>query len=252
MIQFTAIIPTFNEEDNIEAAIRSVAFASEIIVLDSESTDRTIEIAKSLGCKIFFRPFDNYSSQKAYGLALASNDWVLMLDADERIPENLKNEILILLESDPGESAFYFKRKNFFMGKEIKFSGWQNDKVIRLLRKSKCRFNGKPVHEGIISEGKTGILKNQMEHYTCKNLNVYIRKIERYAELQASELTDSSKRITAFHLYLKPAFRFFRHYILLLGFRDGFEGFTIARIHSYGVFLRYAILKQMRASKNRQ
>lgn len=245
-MKLTAIIPTLNEEHNIEAAIGSVQFADEIIVVDSFSTDRTIEIARKFDCIIVEHPFENYSAQKNFALGLATHDWVLMLDADERISDALRDEMGAILDSGPADVAFYVRRRNFFMGCEIRFSGWQNDKVIRLFRKSKNRYNNKPVHEGVESDGSTGILENELTHYTYKNLDNYIGKLNHYADLQAREFGLKTGRITLYHLLLKPCFRFFRHYILKQGFRDGFPGFAISYLQAYAVFLRYTKMRLLR------
>jgi len=248
-MNLTAIIPTFNEEANIEAAIGSVSFAREIIVIDSYSTDKTVEIARSLNCKIMQREFDNFSSQKNHAIRKASNEWVLLLDADERISPELKNEILHTLKSEPEYDAYWIYRNNFFMGREIHYSGWQNDKVIRLFRKSTCRYNGLPVHEEIATIGNTGFLKNRLNHFTYKNFDNYLGKLNRYAWLQAAEYDKKVKRITFFHLFIKPGVRLFRHYLLKQGFRDGFAGLVIAWLQSYAVFTRYIKLWLIRHNK---
>jgi glycosyltransferase involved in cell wall biosynthesis len=242
----TAIIPTLNEESNIRAAIESVDLADEIIVIDSCSTDNTAEVAEKMGCKVFIHPFDNFSSQKNRAIDLALNDWVLLLDADERITPELREEIRQVLSSDHNFDAFWVFRMNYFMGKEIKYSGWQNDKVIRLFRKDKCRYNGKLVHEEINAGGTVGFLKNKLIHNTYKSFDEYVDKLNHYASLQALEYGEKVGRITFYHLLLKPAFRFFRHYFLRQGYRDGFEGLAIACLQAYGVFARYAKIKLSR------
>ena len=161
MLKLSAIIPTFNEEINIEAAIQSVSFADEIIVIDSLSTDNTISIAKKHGVRILQREFDNFSNQKNYAISKATHKWVVLLDADERIGQTLREEMISVLAEEPQASAYYVYRRNYLLGREIKYSGWQNDKVIRLIERDKCKYNGKLVHEGIVTEGKIAFLKTK-------------------------------------------------------------------------------------------
>jgi glycosyltransferase involved in cell wall biosynthesis len=245
-MKLTAIIPTLNEESNIRAAIESVRFADEILVIDSFSTDRTVEIAEEMDCKVILHEFDNFSAQKNRAINQATYDWILILDADERITPELRDEITGIMDSIPVYDAYWVYRKNFFMEKEIRFSGWQNDKVIRLFRKDKCRYNGKLVHEEIESEGRIGFLKNKLIHNTYKSYDDYLGKINHYANLQALEYNAKVVSVTLFHLLLKPAFRFFRHYILRQGFRDGFVGIVIANLQAYAVFVRYVKVRLLR------
>ena len=241
-MKLTAIIPTLNEEQNIRAAIESVSFADEVLVIDSYSSDNTVEIARELGARIIIQKFENFSAQKNRAIQEATYEWIILLDADERISEELRNEITGLIVSEPEHEAYRVPRTNFFMGKEIRYSGWQHDMVVRLIKKDSCRFNGKPVHEDIETTGTTGLLKNKLLHYTFNGFDAYVDKLNRYAWLQAEELNARNCKVTVFHLFCKPAFRFFRHYIFQQGFRDGMAGLTIAWLQSYAVFTRYVKL----------
>ncbi len=234
----TAIIPTYNEEVNIKAAIESVCFAKEIVVIDSYSTDATVEIAKSMGAKVIQREFDDFSSQKNFAIAKAKYDWIFVLDADERIGEALNNELISCIK-DPEADAYRIKRRNYFAGKRIRFSGWQTDTVVRLFNKNKARYNGKIVHEEIETTGKTQLLDHYLDHYTYRDYNHYLKKVTHYADLKAQDLFKKGKRVTIFHLLLFPIFRFISHYFIRLGFLDGFQGFMIAKIQAHGVFVRY-------------
>lgn len=239
MKKITAIIPTLNEEANIEEAIKSVKFADEIIVIDSFSTDRTVELAKKHGVKAVQREFDDFSSQKNYAINLAKNDWIYILDADERITTALENELLKTVENPKGYVGFYVRRTFFFMGKRIKFSGHRRDRVVRLFLKNNCRYNGNLVHEVIKAEGKLGILKNRIDHFSYRNFDHYIVKLNRYAWLQAKQYNEKTGVLTPFHFVIKPMWRFFKHYIIQGGFRDGIPGMVISYLHSYAVFMRY-------------
>ncbi|MDG1040099.1 MAG: glycosyltransferase family 2 protein [Polaribacter sp.] len=238
-MKITAIIPTLNEEIHIENAIRSVDFADEIIVIDSFSTDQTIALAEKHNVKILQRVFDDFSTQKNYAIDLAKNDWIYILDADERVTQLLKEEILSNHIAQSDCVGFYVKRTFYFLEKKIKYSGWQRDKVVRLFHRKFCRYNGVPVHELIESNGKLGFLKGKVDHFSYRDFDHYISKLNQYAGLQAQNLYQQNKKVTAYHLFIKPPIRFFIHYIIRLGFLDGFAGFLIAKTQAYAVMTRY-------------
>ena len=238
MTKITAIIPTFNEESNIQRALDSVSFADEIIVIDSFSTDKTVAIVNESSAILIQRIFDNFSSQKNFAIEKASNDWVFLLDADETVPENLKNEILQTVISTSSFDAFYIYRSFFYKNKKLNFSGWRRDKVIRLFRKDSCRYVGK-VHEEISTNGKIGFFKGKLNHYSYKNYHQYKNKLKKYAKLQAIELLEKGLFVTPFHLFLKPFIRFFIQFIIQLGVIDGYRGFVISWLHAFGVWRRY-------------
>ncbi|NOQ91540.1 MAG: glycosyltransferase, partial [Flavobacteriaceae bacterium] len=226
--KITAIIPTFNEELNIEAAIKSVDFADEIIVIDSFSTDNTVALAKKHEVRLLQRKFDDFSSQKNYAINKVKYDWVFVLDADERISLVLKEEIKNTLKKQKDEVAYWVCRTNIYMNKEIKYSGWQNDKAIRLFKKEFCKYNGKLVHEKIVAKGKTGVLENKIKHYSYKGIDAMILKRNRYAQFQAEMLFEKGKKPNMYHFVLKPLLRFVKHYIIQLGFLDGYRGLIIS------------------------
>ena len=242
MTKITAVIPTLNEEIYIEEAIKSVHFADEIIVIDSFSTDKTIELAKKYDVKILQRVFDDFSSQKNYAINLATHNWIYILDADERLTPLLEKEILEAVKHPNKYVGFYVRRTFYFMGKKIKYSGWQRDKVIRLFKKENCKYNGSPVHERIDSKGEIGFLKHKLEHYSYRSYDHYISKMNHYSALRAKQLSEQGKKVTLFHILIKPPTRFVIHYFIRLGFLDGFEGFIIAKTQAYGVLTRYVKL----------
>jgi|TARA_B110000263_G_C15306812_1_gene510863 glycosyltransferase involved in cell wall biosynthesis len=249
MEKLTAIIPTGNEEHNIVDAIKSVAFADEIMVVDSFSSDRTIELATPLADIILQREYENSASQKNWAIPQAKHNWILLLDADERVTTKLKKEVLSSINSNTDYSAFWIKRQNYFMGKKVSFSGWQGDRVIRLFKRDENKYKNKHVHAEIISSGKIGLLKNIIIHNTFKTKEAYLQKLERYAKWQAKDYDKKIGRITLFHTLIKPAFRFIKHYILQLGILDGLVGFTIASYQAKGVKMRYQYLKEYRNAK---
>ena len=240
--KITGIIPTFNEELHIEAAIDSLSFVDEILVIDSFSTDKTVQIAKDKGVRVIQREFDDFSSQKNYAIDLANHSWIFLLDADERVPEKLQSEVLEEVKKPQTHSAYWIRRSNFFMKRRIKYSGWRNDKVIRLFKKNECKYNGKLAHEEIQSNGSVSILKNYLDHYTYKDFNSFIKKKNLYAQLQAKELANRNKKANILHFIFKPSFRFFKHFILQRGFLDGIEGLFIATFYAYTIFARYVNL----------
>ena len=249
MEKLTAIIPTGNEEHNIVAAIKSINFADEIMIVDSFSKDKTLALATPISDTILQRKFDYPSSQKNWAIPQAKHQWVLILDADERITNELKQEIIKTINSNVTESGFWIKRENYFMGKKVKFSGWRGDKVIRLFKRDECRYEDKYVHEEIITNGKIGKLKNKLIHNTFKNKEDYLEKLEKYARWQAMDYDKKTRKITAFHTFLKPIFRFIKHYFFQLGILDGYVGFTISTYQAKAVKMRYFYLKKYRNEK---
>lgn len=246
-LKVSAIIPTGNEIHNIEAALASINFADEIIVADSFSTDGTFEKAKALGAKVFQREFNYPASQKNWIIPQATHDWIFLLDADERVTPQLEKEIQEVLRNPPKNIVgFWIGRKNHFMGQRVHYSGWRNDKVIRLFHKDYCRYEDKHVHEEIIANGKVGRLKSKLYHNTYISLDKYLEKMNRYATWQAKDYDKKTGKLTAYHFVLKPFWGFFKHYIVQSGFRDGVVGLTIGYIQGYTVFMRYAKLWLLR------
>lgn len=246
MEKITAIIPCYNEEQTLEAAIESVKFADELLVVDSYSTDSSLGIAKKYGARIIQREYENSASQKNWAIPQATHEWILLLDADEVIPMALRAEVEAVVNASPKEVAFWIPRRNKFMGRWIKYSGWQGDKVIRLFKKSRCRYEDKHVHAEIEADGPIGQLNNAIDHDTYRGLDAYIRKLDRYADWQARDYHSRTGRIGIYHLWLKPGFRFFKHYWLKGGFRDGVPGLTISYLQAYAVRMRYLKMWDLR------
>ena len=237
MSRISVIIPTLNEAAYLERCLYSVQFADEIIVIDSMSSDQTVAIAKAKGCKVIERAFDNFSNQKNHALSYATCEWVLFLDADERIPFPLQLEIKEAVNSTQFE-GYKLKFPHFFMNR---FLFQQSSSVLRLVRRDHCHFEGS-VHEKLIVEGPTGSLKTPVLHYTYKGLEHYLHKKDNYAWFQAQQLYDKGKKATYFHLIFKPFYRFFHSFVIRGGFKDGWPAFAISAANAYGVFSRYAKL----------
>ncbi|MDX1277992.1 glycosyltransferase family 2 protein [Oceanihabitans sediminis] len=246
MEKLSAIIITKNEIHNIESVIQSMQFADEIIVVDSFSTDGTFEKAKSLNVTVIQREFKYHAEQKNWIIPQAKHDWVLIVDADERVTPKLEEEIIETLNSNPKHIAYWIGRNNHFMGKRVHYSGWRNDKVIRLFKRDLCRYEDKLVHEEIIAQGSVGFLKEKFYHNTYTTIDAYLEKMNRYATQQAAEYDKKTGKLTPYHFVLKPFWGFFKHYIVQSGFRDGVVGLTIGYIQGYTVFMRYVKLWLLR------
>lgn len=246
MNKITAIITCFNEAHNIVECIQSVSFADEILVVDSYSTDKTVELARTQKCTVVQHEYETPSKQKNWIIPQAKNEWILLLDADERITPELQKEVLEVLKN-PQKEAYWIYRTDHFMGKRLRFSGIQGDKVVRLFMRDKCRYNSKYVHEEIDLPPnlKVGYLKQRMLHNTYTTLNAFYEKLNRYADWQAQDYLPKTGHVTFYHLNFKPAFRFFKHYIWGLGILDGFPGYVFAATQSYAVKMRYIKVKQL-------
>lgn len=238
MTKITAIIPTLNEEIHIRDAIKSVSFADEIIVIDSFSTDKTVEIAKKMNVKIIKRKFDDFSSQKNFAINKAKHSWIYLLDADERVTPEVEKEILDAVKNPKNFVGFFVRRTFYFAGEKINYSGWQRDKVVRLFLKEHCKYAG-VVHETIKTNGELGFLKHKIDHFGYRSYDHFIDKIHHYASLKAKDLHKQGKRVNLFHILIKPPARFFIHYIIRLGFLDGFAGVILSITLAYSVLTRY-------------
>ena len=239
MEKVTAIIPCYNEEKNIERAIQSVKWADEIMVVDSYSTDKTLEIAKKHTSFTLQHEYENSAAQKNWAIPQANHPWIFLLDADEVVTPELQSEVKSILQKNTPHDAFWIKRQNYFMGKKLKYS-WSGDKVIRLFKRDTCKYQPLHVHAEIITEGSISQLKNKIEHhsYEYKSLERHLKRMDIYTTWGAYDRVEKVGKVTMFHLFLKPFWRFIRHYFIQLGMLDGKVGFVIAVMSSYTVFLR--------------
>lgn len=239
MRKISLIIPTYNESHNIVECIKSADFADEIMIVDSFSTDNTVELAREHTDFIVQRAYEYSASQKNWAIPQASHEWILLLDADERVSTELRKEIIALLKSPSLNdfAGYWISRSNYFMGSHLRHRG--KDKVIRLFRKSKCQYEDKRVHAEIKGQGNFGFLKSKLYHNTYISFDHHIEKMNRYAWWQAEDYDKKTGRLTAYHFFIKPSWRFFKEYIWQRGFLDGIAGLTLAFIDSYSVFTRY-------------
>ena len=243
----TALVITYNEEHNIKAVLDHLAFADEIIVVDSFSSDSTFEIASSFkNVKVAQRIFDDFASQRNYALSLATNSWILFIDADERLTPDLKEEIIKTINSDTDVSAYLFYRKFFFKRKVLRFSGWQTDRIFRLFKKDKARYTYKRlVHEKLDVEGKIGFLKHKLIHYSYSDYGSYKNKMVTYGRLKAKEKFLSGFKPTVVYEYGHPIYNFLYQYLIRLGVLDGRKGVIICYLNALSVKVRYQELNKL-------
>jgi glycosyltransferase involved in cell wall biosynthesis len=245
----SALLITYNEESNIKEVLNNLAFADEIIIVDSFSTDKTVEIAAEYkNIKITQRVFDNFASQRNFALSLATHSWVLFIDADERLTPELQTEINDVINQEKSASAYFMHRDFMFENKRLKYSGWQTDKIIRLFKKEKASYNPKKiVHEKLIVEGKIKKLKNKLIHHSYSNYKDYKQKMIFYGQLKAQEEFLKKTNPNFFHFYIRPAYKFLNQYIVRFGFLDGKKGIIICYLNALSVAVRFKELKKIRS-----
>ncbi|MBN2406778.1 MAG: glycosyltransferase family 2 protein [Elusimicrobia bacterium] len=254
MKKLTVLIPVFNEEDNIKDCLEAVKWADEILVADSYSTDRTLDIAGAYpNVRIIQREYNYSTDQKNWAIPQASGSWVLIVDADERVPLELSDEIRAVTE-DEGKpfEAYSIRRDNFFLGRRMRFSGWQNDFVTRLFVKGKARYEDKYVHGSLIVDGRTGRLKNRLIHYSIKDIGSYLEKIDRYSSWKAREKLEKGKKVNPVILGARPVLTFLRDYIMRLGILDGIYGLVLCGLSAFSEFLKYAKLWELKRAAVRK
>ena len=245
MAAVSVVVITKNEEKNIRDALSSASFADEIIVLDSFSTDGTVDICREFTDRVFQENWRGFSGQKQRAVELARNDWVFVLDADERITPALAEEIKKLMEAGPERPGYYCPRRNHFMGREIRHGGWYPDYSVRLFDKKRGRFKERAVHEAVRLDGVAGYLKNPMLHFTYDSVSDYILRADKYSTLAAQEMHKEGRRAKTSDLFLRPHMTFIRMYLLKRGFMDGVHGLLLAGLYSYYTFSKYAKLMEM-------
>ncbi len=225
-------IITKNEEKNIARCLKSVQWADEVIVVDSFSADKTIEIAKQFNVTIIQREWEGFAKQKKFALDSVSHNWALSLDADEEVTEELKNEILEILSSETKFDGYEIPRKSFFLGQWMKYGGWYPGYQLRLFRKEKTSVHHRPVHEGFYVEGNVGRVQHPINHYTYYSLHQYLEKVNDYTSLDVMNKIRNGRKIYWYNFILNPAATFLRMFISLKGWKDGFLGFLLAAYSS--------------------
>jgi glycosyltransferase involved in cell wall biosynthesis len=244
-MKITATIITLNEERNIARAIESLRCCDEILILDSGSTDRTVELANNLGARVFEAGWRGYSGQKNWAAEQATHDWILSLDADEALSEALEGEIWSLKKSGPQHDGYTMPRLARYLGRWIYHSGWHPDRKIRLYDRRKGKWVGDFVHESVHVDGRVGELESSILHFTCESLSEHVKTMERYTTLAAQEVVARKVPVPAWKIIADPPWTFFKSFILQRGFLDGREGLTIAYMAAFYTFLKYAKARNM-------
>lgn len=239
-MKISATIITHDEERNLPRAIESLRCADEILVVDSGSTDRTVEIAEKLGARVIDSPWPGYAKQKNFAAERAENDWILSLDADESLSEALEAEIWRLKKSGPQFDAYTMPRMARYLGRWIRHSGWYPDRKVRLYHRAKATWEGDYVHESVKVTGTIGHMEGNLLHFTCDSLSEHIRTMDRYTTLAAEQLVAANQKVTWGRLVLEPPWTFFNTYVMKAGFLDGVEGLAIANMAAVYNFLKYA------------
>jgi glycosyltransferase involved in cell wall biosynthesis len=240
----SGVITSFNEEHNIADCIESLLWCDEIILVDSYSTDGTPEVAQKYDKVRFFqRNYFGAGAQKNWAMQHVQNDWIFLLDSDERCTPELRDEVVNLLAAGTENSAFMMNRDVFILGKRIRFSGWQHDRVARLFRKGAAYYENRRVHSVLHTSGETPILDNAIEHYMVdRSFDEYAFRLAKYGYWNAAQCWRDGDRTSALEVLLRPAWRFFKTYILQLGILDGSLGIIFCLLQSYSTYMKFAIL----------
>jgi glycosyltransferase involved in cell wall biosynthesis len=245
MPKVSVTIISLNEAEHIAAAIDSAAWADEIVVVDSGSRDNTAEIARARGARVADRAWTGYVDQKNHAASLASHDWILSLDADERITPALAAEVRSLLASEPPLHGYRAPRVAFHLGRWVRTTDFYPDFQTRLYDRRSARWRGKYVHESVSVDGAVGRLRHEIEHYSFRDLTDQIDRINHYTTLAARQMFEAGRRTNALELLAHPPAAFLRNYVLRRGLLDGTAGFTISAVNAYSVFLKFAKLWEL-------
>jgi glycosyltransferase involved in cell wall biosynthesis len=244
--KLTAIVTTFNEEDNILECLSTLPFADEILVVDSFSTDRTVELARGVPkVRLLQHEYAGNGPQCNWAMDQAAHDWILIVDADERVTPPLAAEIRELMEKGPSADHYLLRRDNVFVDRVIRHAGWGRDRLVRLVKRGTVRYPEQRVHADMSPDGPTPTLRAPLLHYTLRSLPQYLEKLHRYADWGARDLAGRGRGAGFKEIALRPAWRFLRMYLLEAGFLDGLHGFAVCALQSYGVFLKWARLWEL-------
>jgi glycosyltransferase involved in cell wall biosynthesis len=246
VVPVSAVLIAQNEAANIGGALASVAFCDEIVVVDSGSTDATREIAQAAGARVLTHsPWPGFVVQRNYAVDAATHDWILALDADERVTPALRDEIEALRVRDFPRDAYRIPRVALYLGRWIRATDWYPDPQVRLFDRRRCRWEGELVHESVRVRGTVGALRSDMEHHPYADVSAHMRKIDSYTTLWARQAYDSGRRARAFELVASPLFAFVRNYVLRAGFTLGRVGITVSAMNSYYTYAKLAKLDEL-------
>ena len=245
MPKLSVTIITKNEAADIGAALESVAWADEIVVVDSQSTDDTVAIAQRSATRVIVREWPGYVDQKNYAAATASHDWILSLDADERVTPELAREIQALLAGTPRDVAFRIPRVTWHLGRWIRTTDWYPDYQLRLYDRRSAEWTGRYVHEAVAVRGTTGQLHGELQHFAYRDISDHLETIDRYTTYAARQMHEAGRRASLLHLAGHPPLAFLRNYLARGGIRDRTAGFLISTLNAYYVFLKFAKLWEL-------
>ncbi len=238
----TAVINTLNEAAHIAAAIESVRFADEVLVVDAHSTDETVAIARRYTDRVIVRDWPGYIAQKNFAADEARHDWILSIDADERVTPELAAEIRALLAAAPPRAGYRVPRLSRYLGRWIRSTDWYPDYQLRLYDRRRGRWQGRYVHESVKVDGEPGRLQADLLHYTYRDVSHHLQTIDRYTTLAAKQMYEDGRRAGLRHLALNPVAAFLRNYVARAGFRDGRAGFVVSVLNAYYVLLKFVKL----------
>jgi glycosyltransferase involved in cell wall biosynthesis len=244
-VPVTATVITFNEAANIQAALESLSWADEIIVVDSHSTDDTVAIARRFTDRVVVRPWPGYSDQKNFAAAQATHDWIFSLDADERVSPALAAEMQARLTNDAGAAGYRVPRVTFHLGRWIRSTDWYPDYQLRLYDRRRARWSGRYVHESVKADGPVSDLRGELLHYAYRDLAHHFQTMDRYTTLAAKQMQEDGRRAGWFDLAVHPPAAFIRNYVLRGGFRDGVPGLIVSAMNARYVGLKFAKLWEL-------
>ena len=247
--KISVTIITLNEAEHVAASIDSGAWADEIVLVDSGSSDGTVDIARAKGVRVLCRDWSGYVDQKNFAAERASHDWIFSLDADERIPPALAAEIRAIVADEPPMRGYRVPRVTYHLGRWIRTTDFYPDYQTRLYNRRRARWRGKYVHESVTVDGPVGQLRHELEHYSFRDIRDQLDRINHYTTLAARQMHEAGRRAGVFDLIAHPPAAFCRNYILRRGILDGTAGFTISAMNAYSVFLKFAKLWELQ--KNR-
>lgn len=250
--RISVVVTTFNEEKNIGPCLESLLWCDEILVVDSHSTDRTPEIVRAYDrVRLVQRTYFGSAAQKNWAIDETENDWILIFDADERCTPELRREIEELLARGPRFEAYTIRRRVFFLGKVIRFSGWQHDQVIRLIRRGAGRYPNRRVHADMATRTPAPLLRSVMDHYMVDDFHEYVLRIAKYSHWGAAQGWREGRRSGLKEVLGRSAWRFLRTYGLQLGIFDGMRGLVFCMLQAYGTYLKWSLLWSWRVNEKR-
>jgi glycosyltransferase involved in cell wall biosynthesis len=243
--KLSVTVITRNEAANLAAALESVAWADEIVVVDAESSDETVATARRFTDRVAVRKWPGYVDQKNFAASLASHDWILSLDADERVTPALADEIRRTLAAQPAHVAFDIPRVTWHLGRWIRSTDWYPDRQRRLYDRRAARWAGGYVHERIEADGSIGSLDGELQHFAYRDISDHLETIDRYTTFAARQMQEAGRRATWLQIAGHPPLAFLRNYVARGGYRDGVAGLIVSTLNAYYVFLKFAKLREL-------